>query len=231
MTFGKVRSGTNRKTVRILLLGGVMLLGSGLTASATESVFDHPVQERAFPPTLQALGAGLQKHRTIRSQFTQTKKISILQHPLVTQGNLLYAPEHGVYWQTTSPFASEVVITPEGYFQRKKGRLVSQIPASASSGAQGYLKAFLLVFSGDFQNLQTLFSLSFLHSNQAWAVGLSSKDQLKKIIESIEISGELPAVLKLIIIRETNGDLTRIELHGINHSTAPLSPTELQFFE
>ena len=213
MTFGKVRSGTNRKIVRILLLGGVMLLGSGLTASATESVFDHPVQERAFPPTLQALGAGLQKHRTI------------------TQGNLLYAPEHGVYWQTTSPFASEVVITPEGYFQRKKGRLVSQIPASASSGAQGYLKAFLLVFSGDFKNLQTLFSLSFLHSNQAWAVGLSSKDQLKKIIESIEISGELPAVLKLIIIRETNGGLTRIELHGINHSTAPLSPTELQFFE
>jgi len=231
MSLRKRHVAPQRNIVRILLLGGVMLLGSGLTASATESVFEHPVQEGAFPPALQALGAGLQKHRTIRSQFTQTKRISILQHPLVTQGNLLYSPEHGVYWQTISPFASEVVITPEGYFQRKKGRLVSQIPASASSGAQGYLNAFLLVLSGDFQNLQTLFSLSFLHSNQAWAVGLSPKDQLAKIIESIEISGEFPAVLKLIVIRETNGDLTRIELHGIDHSTAPLSPTELQFFE
>ncbi|HIL88136.1 MAG TPA: hypothetical protein EYM25_05405, partial [Deltaproteobacteria bacterium] len=80
------------------------------------------------------------------------------------------------------------MITPEGYFQRKNGKMVLQIPASVGSGAQQYLKAMLLVFSGDFQNLKTLFAFSFLHSNQVWTVGLSPKNQLAKIIENIEIS-------------------------------------------
>ena len=120
--FAKVCVGCKQKFVRMLLLCGLLLFVFIPTSPVAQSVFEHPVQEDAFPPTLQALGAGWQNQRTIRTQFTQTKKISILQHPLVTQGNLLYAPEHGVYWQTTSPFASEVVITPEGYFQRKDTR-------------------------------------------------------------------------------------------------------------
>ena len=145
--FAKVRVDCKQKFVRMLLLCGLLLFAFIPTSPVAQSVFEHPVQEDAFPPTLQALGAGWQNQRTIRTQFTQTKKISILRQPLVTEGKLLFSPEHGVHWQPIAPFSAEVVITPEGYFQRKNGKMVSQIPASVGSGAQQYLKAMLLVFS------------------------------------------------------------------------------------
>ncbi len=221
----------HRKPVRRLLHFGGLLLGFLPMVAGAQSVFDHPVPAGAFPPALKQLSKSLQDHRTLRSQFTQTKQIRILQHPLVTTGNLLFSPDHGVYWKTATPFEAEVVITPEGYFQRKNGQLVSQIPAGAGAGVQEYLNAFLLVFSGDFAKLDRLFALSFLQAPPSWTVGLTSKGSLAKAVKSIEISGKFPANLKRIVIREANGDLTRIELHDTESSTLRLSSAELRLFE
>jgi len=231
MSFVKRQLGPQKKIARILLQKGLLLFIFIPTALVAQSVFDHPVSAGAFPPALKELSANLQGHHTLRAQFIQTRKISILQHPLVTKGDLLFSAKNGVHLQTNSPLVAEVLISPEGYFERKNGQLILQSPASAGAGLQGYLKAFILIFSGNFQKLNHLFEFSFLETPPSWTVGLTPKDLLAKVLKNIEISGDIPADLKRIVIRETNGDLTQIELYGTKSSTSRLSSAELRLFE
>ena len=106
--------------------------------------------------------------RLLQHSVVQTKKISVLMHRLVTKGLFVSAPEYGVYWKIESPFDTEILITSGGYHLRKDGNWIPETPASAKAQIQAYLKAFLLVFSGNFEELQEYFTLSFLKIESFW---------------------------------------------------------------
>ncbi|MCK5900061.1 hypothetical protein KAH02_04570, partial [bacterium] len=167
----------------------VVIFGVATSVFGTENVFDHPIPENTFPLELKKLSDRFERFQSIRTRFVQTKKISVLIHRLVTKGLFVSAPEYGVYWKIESPFDTEILITSGGYYQRKDGNWISETPASAKAQIQAYLKAFLLVFSGKFEELREYFTLSFLKRENAWNVGLSPKGQLKNLILNMQLTG------------------------------------------
>ncbi len=209
----------------------VVLFGVPTSVIATGNVFDHPIPENTFPLELKKLSDRFERLQSIRSRFVQTKKISVLQHSLVTKGLFFSAPEYGVFWKIESPFDTEILITSGGYFQRKDGDWISETPASVKAQIRAYLKAFLLVFSGKFEELREYFTLSFLKSENAWNVGLSSKGQLKNVILNMQLTGSFPAQLNFFLIQEVNGDFTKIEFHDASYSSQPLNQTEQKLFK
>jgi len=209
----------------------VVIFGVTTSVFAKENVFDHPIPENTFPLELKKLSDNFERFQSIRTRFIQTKQISVLKQPLVTKGLFVSAPEYGVYWKIESPFNTEILITSGGYYQRKDGDWISEAPASAKSQIQAYLKAFLLVFSGKFEELRKYFTLSFLKRENAWNVGLSPKGQLENVILNMQLIGSFPAQLRFILIKEVNGDFTKIEFHDARYSSQPLSESEQKFFQ
>ena len=209
----------------------VVIFGVTTSVFAKENVFDHPIPENTFPLELKKLSDRFERFQSIRTRFVQTKKISVLIHHLVTKGLFVSAPEYGVYWKIESPFDTEILITSGGYYQRKDGNWISETPASAKAQIQAYLKAFLLVFSGKFEELREYFTLSFLKRENAWNVGLSPKGQLKNLILNMQLTGSFPAQLRFFLIQEVNGDFTKIEFHDARYSSQPLSESEQKLFQ
>ena len=209
----------------------VVMFGVATSVFATENVFDHPIPENTFPLELKKLSDRFERFQSIRTRFVQTKKISVLKHHLVTKGLFVSAPEYGVYWKIESPFDTEILITSGGYYQRKDGNWISETPTSAKAQIQAYLKAFLLVFSGKFEELREYFTLSFLKRENAWNVGLSPKGQLKNLILNMQLTGSFPAQLRFFLIQEVNGDFTKIEFHDARYSSQPLSESEQKLFQ
>jgi len=154
-----------------------------------------------------------------------------LKHHLVTKGLFVSAPEYGVYWKIESPFDAEILITSGDYYRRKDGDWISETPASAKAQIQTYLKAFLLVISGKFEELREYFTLSFLKRKNAWNVGLSPKGQLKNLILNMQLTGSFPAQLRFFLIQEVNADFTKIEFHDARYSSQPLSESEQKLFQ
>jgi len=209
----------------------VVMFGVATSVFATENVFDHPITEKALPQGLTELSRKFGEFQSMRSDFVQTKKISVLKFPLITKGGFLYAADYGVSWKIESPFDTEILITSGGYYQRKDGNWISETPASAKAQIQAYLKAFLLVFSGKFEELREYFTLSFLKRENAWNVGLSPKGQLKNLILNMQLTGSFPAQLRFFLIQEVNGDFTKIEFHDARYSSQPLSESEQKLFQ
>ena len=166
----------------------VVIFGVTTSVFAKENVFDHPIPENTFPLELKKLSGNFERFQSIRTRFIQTKQISVLKQPLVTKGLFVSAPEYGVYWKIESPFNTEILITSGGYYQRKDGDWISEAPASAKSQIQAYLKAFLLVFSGKFEELREYFTLSFLKRENAWNETIEIIDNNNgEHLETIEI--------------------------------------------
>ena len=209
----------------------VVIFGVATSVFAKENVFDHPIPENTFPLELKKLSDRFERFQSIRTRFVQTKKISVLKHRLVTKGLIVSAPEYGVYWKIESPFDAEILITSEDYYQRKDGDWISETPASAKAQIQAYLKAFLLVFSGKFEELREYFSISFLKRENTWNVGLSPKGQFENLILNMQLTGISPAQLNFFLIQEVNGDFTKIEFHGALYSSQPLSESEQKLFQ
>ena len=215
----------------VFIVSFVVMFGVATSVFATENVFDHPIPENTFPLGLKKLSDRFERFQSIRTRFVQTKKISVLKHRLVTKGLFVSAPEYGVYWKIESPFDAEILITSGDYYQRKDGDWISETPASAKTQIQAYLKAFLLVFSGKFEELREYFTLSFLKRENAWNVGLSPKGQLKNVILNMQLTGSFPAQLRYFLIQEVNADFTKIEFHDARYSSQPLSESEQKLFQ
>lgn len=209
----------------------VVLLGLATSVFATEKVFDQPIMEKALPHGLTELSRQFGEFKSMRSDFVQTKKISVLKFPLITKGSFIYAADYGVFWKINTPFEAEIVITSAGYFERKNGEMLSETPASAKPQILRYLKTFLLLFSGRFDELRQFFLLSFLQSGNDWDVGLTPRGELAKVIQHIQLSGSVPARVNKLSIKEVNGDFTKIQFHDTAYSTKALSESEQKLFQ
>ena len=209
----------------------VVMFGFAMSVFATETVFDHPITKNSLSPELTELSRQIGRFQSLRSDFVQTKKISVLKFPLITKGNFLYAADYGVFWKINTPFEAEIVITSAGYFERKNGEMLAATPAGAKAQIQSYLNAFLLLFSGRFDELQKFFTLSFLQSGNDWDVGLTPRGGLAKVIQHIQLSGSVTARVNKLSIKEVNGDFTKIQFHDTVYSTKALSESEQKLFQ
>ena len=207
------------------------MLGAVSPLFAEESVFKYPITKNSLPAELTELSRQIGRFQSLRSDFVQTKKISVLKFPLITKGSFLYAADYGVFWKINTPFEAEIVITSAGYFERKNGEMLAATPTGAKAQIQSYLNAFLLLFSGRFDELQQFFTLSFLQSGNDWDVGLTPRGELAKVIQHIQLSGSVPARVKKLSIKEVNGDFTKIKFHDTAYSTKALSESEQKLFQ
>lgn len=91
------------------------------------------------------------QHLTAR--FEHERRIAGFDAPLVAAGEMTLSAGGELIWRTTSPVASELVMTPEVIVQFVDGQVALRVPLGGS-GAQGQLNELLLhVLAGNWKGL------------------------------------------------------------------------------
>lgn len=143
------------------------------------------------------------------SPFTEEKRIAVLHQPLMSSGQLIFLPTHGLYRQLQKPFMQELVITPEAIHQRNAADDGATVVAlDKLPAAQVFVGAFLALFAGSWDMLHTHFEVYFMQDQQQWQLGLKPiNEAMARLISCLVLEGE-QARLVTLWMQETNGDVT-----------------------
>ncbi|WP_028007445.1 outer membrane lipoprotein carrier protein LolA [Solimonas flava] len=210
---------------RRVALAALLALGAATAVAAPaapsrerEAVFAHPADTAAIHAALGAVTHELAAAQSIAGLYTQNKFLHELPQPLRAGGDFLFVRDLGVAWRTTTPFASELIVTRDALVQRDGGSTV-RVAAEQQPAVRMVARIFFAVFSLDFSQLTELFTLSVLPAaDGSWQLGLTPK-QDAGAIEAIVVGGHRS--VERVRLYERGGDRTEIEFRDAQVSTRP----------
>ncbi|TJY58291.1 outer membrane lipoprotein carrier protein LolA [Sinimarinibacterium sp. CAU 1509] len=207
-----------KRLLRSLALIGCLLLQMPAHSAAPEpaaDVFAHPATITALRVALTPATRPLQGAQSIRGAYRQQKQLHELPRPLSSSGRFLFLRDTGIAWTTIEPFASELVITREHLIQREGDNEVL-VSAAQQPALQMVAEIFFAVFSLDFDTLESLFDLyGGANADGSWSLGLRPKQAAGSVV-GIQINGA--AQVEQVLLTESSGDLTRIDLQQVQIS-------------
>lgn len=181
---------------------------------------------------LQQIADQLGQQNVLRLPFEQTKRVVVLSKPLVSSGTMIFAKEHGLIWRTEKPFLSVMAITAFGIVRHDSGGTRVVMRSSEHRAAEHFSKTFLSLFSGDLDSVKSAFDIlpETTAGSSSWSLRLTPKrSALRKVIAEIALRGSPEPVE--FILKEANGDETRIAFHAGSPSQTELTNEDRQLFE
>jgi hypothetical protein len=149
------------------------------------------------------------KGNGLLAKFEAEKRVSVLQHPLRSSGELIFLPRKGLYRKLVTPFQQELLLTMTAVQQRDRHGRIETLALVDLPFVKALVDGFLTVFSGSWEAIHTQFRVHFSVDTQQWKLGLIPKHtMLSKMISCMILEGEHEQVLRFTV-RETNGDITR----------------------
>lgn len=195
---------SNPATVFLFVLLG---FASGAPAAGKEKKNKqslHEVIERLKPENL------------LRTDFAQTKHVSALSKPLLSQGKLIFSRSHGVLWQIRKPFPLTYALTKQNVVQFEEGKKPVIVAVAQQPVVHEFIELFLSLFSGDVSVLENRFEINYIAGKTDWQLGLVPKNStIRQYITSLQISGN--QFIREIVIREKGGDFTKIILSNSSY--------------
>ena len=183
----------------------------------------------SIEPEFKILSKALSTTKTLKANFTQSKKIKVLKRPLKSNGELIFDRAIGVYWKLLKPFESTVVIDNNKLTSIDDDGKKISIKAEDKPMLYGFTKIFLSIFSGNTEELKKHFVIYYGKKESGWQVGLSPKSsELKKVLKKILLSGEKESV-SAITLWESNGDITAINFSNIQKAQKLSNDDEKKF--
>jgi len=167
------------------------------------------------------LTAHLREAACVHLDFTQTRTLAALSRPLKASGSMVLARDKGVIWELKRPLALTYVMGPKGLLvvdadggrERKNAR---EAPMVAQLG-----RIFTAVAQGDFQALESFFTVTGTGRPERWEVTLVPNDQTAAFVRRIQLDGG--RFIDRIRVQEAGGD--RMEL-AFQHQRLDLPLTE-----
>lgn len=165
-----------------------------------------------------------------RFDFVQTKKLTVLSRPLVTEGEMVFARDQGLIWRTTRPVESTLVMSSDGIFKRS-GTANEKIDTGKAPLVESTSRIFLSLFKGDFSALEGIFHLRlFGTATSTWRIELSPRNtQVAKYLKSIILRGT--ERVEELEINEMNGDTALVVFHLAAKDPNGLREDERTYFQ
>lgn len=183
---------------------------------------------RAESVLLDSIASRFDRQQPVRAEFTQEKRIAVLNRPLQSDGRFVYSPGHGILWHIDHPYRLTYLLTdsrvveigPDGRRHTRSGR---DMPGLTQ--ATRVLRAIL---GADVKRLAEHFNLSATGAPEHWTLLLVPRTpQLGSVLGKLQIQGGDYA--ENIDIEETQGGVTRIRFYHLRN--APLEADERALFE
>ncbi len=212
-----------------VVLWGVSALASAGPSSSADTLFEHGIVKLGSSDTLLEITRQLRQKIVVRSSFEQSRTMRVLRKPIRSSGTILYAKNKGLYWQTTKPFISEMVITDRVLIQKDGEHLIT-VTAQQQPVLFAFSQAFFYMLGGDLKSLSRQFTIHLEGDTTAWRIGLLPKDkQLKQFIHRVELRGGQQ--LDSVQVIDRSGDKTDMHFQPVPAGNSPLIAAELAHFD
>ncbi len=200
--------------------------GTGLAGSD-----DAPGSGASRSPTpigLEELMGHLAQSGGVRAHFRETKHLSLLTAPLVSEGTLYFAPPDLLARHTTRPGKSSIVVRGDRVaFHDETGHQIVEL--GSSEVARHFADNLRVLLRGDLATLRSRYIVGFEAEGQRWSLRLEPRARIvRRIVEWIHVEGR-GAELVAIERRETTGDRTAIVFHEVE-TGLDFTPAELDRF-
>lgn len=155
--------------------------------------------------------AALARHVPEHIAYTETRRLSYLDVPLVSHGELEFRPPDWLRRQETGSDESYII---SGDMLRIEGTDSREVSLDAHPALRAFAESLRATLAGDLARLQQYFTLDMYGSEARWRLHLRPHDaSVAAVIQSIELHGA-GTQLQRIETRDASGDVTVTELKG-----------------
>lgn len=198
------------RAVVVLVLG--MLLQTGLVLAAEPGKVGTP-QPSDIPALLNSLGKKVSDFKTLKTDFTQEKKMAMFKEKLVLKGRIYLQKPNKIAWHVDSPLRYSVLITDKLIRQWDEDtNQVQEVSLTKNPVFQNVLNQLTVWFSGEYGALLDTNDVRLV-KHEPIVLEFTPRDNniAKKVIKSITITfrGD-QKYLQQIRIQELSGDVTTI---------------------
>ena len=150
----------------------------------------------------------------LEGKFEQSKYIADLDTTLDSSGLFSFVPDKGLRWSILKPVSTNLRITPNEIVERQDGEEVMRMNVDEQPMTRAISDVFFAIFGGDWDALEKRFTIRSMQETSPWRLELEPKDELlKSYLNTIELQGS--EYLEVLILSESNGDRTRIQLNDV----------------
>lgn len=123
-----------------------------------------------------ALMKGLARHEGGRARFVETKTIALLDKPLVSSGELLYAPPARLEKRTVKP-KPELMLLDGDWLRFERGKQKFSVRLAEQPEALAFVDSLRGTLTGDKAALEKNYKLRLAGSEERWTLDLLPDDQ------------------------------------------------------
>lgn len=193
-------------------------------------VFQFPLSEQSSKnqAVMMSLITPLAKQEIKYYQFTQSKKLKLFKHSLLSEGHLVFNKDQGLYMSYQKPIWSAYYFDSAGMWEQvEKGGTLEKLPLKGD--AFGISSLLSGIFNADIKVLQRDYTVYFQDMSQfaeqesktssqtPWRIGLkpkaAMKDKIGQFFETIIVTGT--NTLQSIVYQADNGDTTIMSLKNV----------------
>ena len=204
------------KNLFLLLL---LLVGLGSSVSAQNRLSENEI--KAFKSNVQKVS---QSTKSIQSDFTQTKKLSVLDNTIISKGHLAFKAPNLVKWEYTTPYKNSAIFKDDKLLVNNEGKK-DEMDLSSNRLFRSLNTLIVNSIKGDMFD-ETQFEISYFSSGAHYLVKFIPKDKrLKKFISTFELKfDKTSSQVNEVKLIEPNDDYTVIEFKNKQiNSTIPES--------
>lgn len=160
-----------------------------------------PLSAQAFD--LDDLHRRLAATPALTGRFEQQRQLADIDSTLTSRGKFRFEQGKRVVWQLESPVEDRIELTPE--------KITNGSGDTAPPGGEQVARLFLQLLAGDWQALESRFTLSLSGSEEAWQVALTPKAAaLRQRIDGIRLDGG--RYIEHLDMRTPGGDRLEVRL-------------------
>lgn len=188
------------------------------------------VTNLVYAISLQQLEQRFRSQPIVRAHFSQQRHIKDFVQPLLSEGQMIIARDHGLLWQQTAPFPMLLLLNAEQMSQSISNQPAEIITLKNNPQLFQFNSLLRALFQADRQQLERQFRLDFQdHGDQRWQLTLTPiSSPLDKIFTRIVLNGQ--TWLNQIDIYDGQGDHTTITLSEQRTTPDQLTDEEHQLF-
>jgi hypothetical protein len=167
---------------------------------------------------LQEIRAHLEVPAVLRAEFSQTRRIAALKHPLLSKGRLVLSKQDGIVWQVEQPHSVTYALRRNGILEVTAGGVEIFKEENDSPAMRRILTLVRTLSTGDPDTVTSMFNVESQSGGARWQLTLVPRSgPLAQRMRAIQANGT--TYLDSVSIIESNGDSTLIEFR--NHRESP----------
>lgn len=100
------------------------------------------------------IASRLESKSVVRVSFTQARHMEILSKPIVTEGRLVFAENHGIAWLIEAPFQTQLALTETHVTEWSGAEERQRTPLSARPGLASLVSILVPLLAVDLEKLR-----------------------------------------------------------------------------